>query len=218
MLPSHGAMRPPATWESRRGGLEADNVTALSTVVLTGATIAYVVLTHRLSKAARESNRQAVEAARSSDEAAKAALATAQTLADATARATAIREASIDVDFHYSAVRAQGSTTVVLFKCGHASVFVSKVDVRLFVVAEPANGQEGFVREFTGSTVFKDRPVRVNQGEQFFALLKDPLPVGASVIGQALVDFGFTDRDVDRQRTVQIPTDEVRHISEGTPD
>jgi hypothetical protein len=192
--------------------MNASEIISTISAVLTAV---YVVLTWFLNRHARESADVAKTSAASSEAAIAAALETArasQRAAEAAERSVAVSEAGTRVDFS-ARVETTGARTVVKLRSETASVHVFSIYVRLLVV--PATN--GSLREISSMTKIvndEGQPVIfVHQGTDAMAVLEDPLSPGDTVMGHAMVRYGFVPELAGRERIVQIETQQVTSVA-----
>ena len=187
----------------------------ISTGAVAVLTAIYVAFTGRLNHHTKTTAIAAGASATASQAATEAALATAQSslrAAEAAERSAASSEAAIPVDFSVSSIVNVGSRTVLNFRSDSVNAYIFSIHVRLLVV--PAS--DGSIREVSSHTTMTNdqgQPVTyVHKGDEAFAVLPEALPVGDSVFGNAVVFYGFSRDPAGREKPVNIPSQQVRHV------
>ncbi|WP_109472772.1 hypothetical protein [Ornithinimicrobium cavernae] len=167
-----------------------DDLTAWSSLGLLVVTGIYAVLTWKLAKSA------------------KASAESAQQSADAAMRTAATSEASIVRDFVARVVRLSNGQGMVHVTPVGFNAIVHKVDLKLLLLPD----SDGKITESTSTTIYSEGPLHVHAGDDAFAKLKDSLPEGGLVIGQALITYSLSLKGETYERLVSIARGEPQAL------
>ncbi len=167
-----------------------DVLTAWSTLGLLVVTGIYAALTWNLAKSAKAS-------AKSSQQSAEAAMRTAAT-----------SEASVARDFVAKVVRLPNGKGMVHVTPVGFNAFVHKVDLKVLLLPDV----DGQITEAASTTTVSDGPIHVHAGDDTIAVLKESLPEGGLVMGQALITYGLSSSGETYERLVSIARGETEAL------